>query len=141
MSETPHSPEGSKERYLSADSLTEVQGMVNRLVLEDDQKKDLGKALLSVHSTSSHGVKEIAVIRWNKDISDEKPDPVSAIVRFSVGLTEDTVSDDVYTIGITPELSFHEFLIGPDSYRQPISELGAKELIDRLKTFLPEKDQ
>lgn len=141
MSESPHIPENANQRFLSGESLTEVQGTVNRLVLEDDQRKDIGKSFLSVLTRTSYGVEEIAAIRWNKDITDEKADPVAAIVRFSVGLKDDTVSDDVYTIGITPELSFHEFMIGPDSYRQPISELGANELIDRLKTFLPDKNQ
>ncbi len=140
MSEISRSPEGAPKRYMSDETLIDVQGMVNRLVLEDDQKKDIGNSLLSVQTRTSHGVQEIAAIRWNKDKTDEKADPVAAIVRFSIGLQEDTVSDDVYTIGITPELCYHEFFIGPDSYRQPISELGAKEMIDRLKTFLPDKN-
>ena len=141
MSETPQSPERASEQYLSDETHIELQGMVNRLVLEDDQKKDIGKSLLSLQTRTSYGIEETVVIRWNKETDDEKADPVTAIVRFSIGLKEDTISDDVYTIGITPELCFHEFFIGPDSYRQPISELGAKELTDRLKTFLPDNNQ
>lgn len=141
MSEIPHNPEKAVNRYMSEETLTDVQGHIDRLVLEDPDRKDIGGAFLSVYQKTSDGIEEIVSIRWNKDKEDGKTDPTHAIVRLGRGIEGVAAEVDLYTIGITPGLCWQEFDFAANKSRIPVNELSAQDLIARLQSFIPRRAQ
>jgi hypothetical protein len=137
MSETPHNPESARERFMSLETLTDVQGKIDRMVLEDPHRTDLGNSIIATHKMIKDNIEEILAIRWNKDESDTGENPVHAIVKLHVGPVGGIVTSEVYSIGTTPETCWSEFELGADSYRMPVDERSAKDLIAKLHSFLP----
>ena len=86
MSETPISPEQSPSRYLSEEKLVDVHGIVDRFVLDDDKRTDLGTSILSTRRKISDNVEEIVSVQWYKNLEEKNlPEQVHAVITATVG--------------------------------------------------------
>lgn len=137
MSETPHNPESSHERFMSPETLTDVQGKIDRMVFEDSERVYTVDKICASHRKSKDGIEEILHIRWNKDDVDGNENPIHALVELQVGLEGKVGTSETYTIGTVPESCWYEFTLGDETYRTILSETEAKILIARVHSFIP----